>query len=390
MTPLTALVMIVFGVSLFGLLQTYFIYPAFLYVITSLQNSEGNVSTTQQLPTVTLVIAAYNEEDVIEEKIENSLQLEYPEDKLRIIVFSDESSDRTDEIVRSYRDSGIELRRIEGRVGKTECQNQVAAELESDIIVFSDANSMYEADSIKKLVDGFDSGVGCVVGELRYEDQSDVEGESFYWRYEQVIKKLESKFNSLVTGNGSIYAVRRSSYVPLSRDAISDFAEPLAIVSNGETVKYATGAVAWEQTGDSVESEQSRRTRIVTRCWHTVASFAELLNPVRHPLFSFELVSHKILRWLSPVLLLVVFLSNLALVLTASSMVFTLLFAMQLLFYLCAVIGWAGDRLGFQTMVLFHVPYYFLVSNYGMFVGLANFVKGRNIVTWETADRSVE
>ncbi|WP_256388549.1 glycosyltransferase family 2 protein [Haladaptatus sp. W1] len=341
-------------------------------------------------PSVTLVIAAYNEEDVIEEKIKNSLKLDYPADKFDIIVFSDESSDRTDEIVRTYESDGIELQRIEGRVGKTECQNQVTARIDSDIVVYSDANSMYEPNAIKNLIRGFEPGVGCVVGELQYHDEGGVEGESFYWRYEQIIKRLESKVNSLVTGNGSIYAVRRSSYVTLSRDAISDFAEPLAVISNGESVKYASGAVAWEKTGDSIESERSRRVRIVTRCWNTVFDYLELMNPVRFPLFSFQLISHKILRWLSPVLLLFVFLSNLALVLLSSSVLFPLLLLLQLVFYLFALIGMFGESAEIEMPVLFHVPYYFLVSNYGMLLGLSNFLFGENIITWETVERSAD
>ncbi|WP_255358962.1 hypothetical protein [Haladaptatus sp. R4] len=249
---------------------------------------------------------------------------------------------------------------------------------------------MYEPDAIKNLIRGFEPGVGCVVGELRYQDEGGVEGESFYWRYEQIIKKLESKVNTLVTGNGSIYAVRRSSYVPLPRDAISDFAEPLAVISNDESVKYATGAVAWEKTGDSVESERSRRVRIVTRCWNTVSDYLNLLNPIRYPMFSFQLVSHKILRWLSPVLLLFVFVSNVALVLLSSSVLFPALLFLQVLFYLFALVGMVGESTDVSMPVLFHVPYYFLVSNYGMLLGLSNFLFGENIITWETVERSAD
>lgn len=390
MVALSSLVVVVFAVSLLGLLHTYFLYPALLSLLAVRKSNSVRDDARSEWPSVTLVVAAYNEEDVIEEKIENSLKLEYPADKFRIVVFSDESSDRTDEIVRSYEDDGIELQRIEGRVGKTECQNQVTADVESDIVVYSDANSMYEPDAIKNLIRGFEPGVGCVVGELRYQDEGGVEGESFYWRYEQIIKKLESKVNTLVTGNGSIYAVRRSSYVPLPRDAISDFAEPLAVISNDESVKYATGAVAWEKTGDSVESERSRRVRIVTRCWNTVSDYLNLLNPIRYPMFSFQLVSHKILRWLSPVLLLFVFVSNVALVLLSSSVLFPALLFLQVLFYLFALVGMVGESTDVSMPVLFHVPYYFLVSNYGMLLGLSNFLFGENIITWETVERSAD
>ncbi len=190
--------------------------------------------------------------------------------------------------------------RIGGRVGKTERQNQVVSIVDTDFIVFSDANSMYEPDAIQKLIAQFSDDVGCVVGELRYRDDSDIEGESFYWKFEQFIKKLESRFNSLVTGNGSIYTTRTNSYVPLPRDVISNFAEPLAIVQSGKLVKYAPDAVTWENTGDSVDSELSRRIRIVIRSRNTVAEHRGLLNPIHYPTFSFQLFSHKVLRWLSP------------------------------------------------------------------------------------------
>ncbi len=388
MVSLSTIVVFIFTASLLGLLHTYFFYPAILSLLDIASPDLDPKKSIDEWPSVTLIIAAYNEEDVIAEKIENSLQLEYPSDKLRIIVFSDESSDRTDEIVQDYESDKIELQRIEGRVGKTECQNKVTSQVESDIIVYSDANSMYEPNAIKNLIREFEPDVGCVVGELRYADDGGVEGESFYWRYEQFVKRLESKVNSLVGGNGSIYAVRRSSYVPLPRELISDFAEPLAVITNGESVKYATDAVAWEKTGDSVENERSRRVRIVTRCWNTILNYLHLMNPIRYPTFSFQLISHKILRWLSPVLLLLVLVSNVMLVMLTTSSLSLALLLLQSLFYVFALIGMIGEVAGTNMPTVFHVPYYFLVSNYGMLLGLSNFIFGENIVTWETVERS--
>ncbi|MDJ1433103.1 glycosyltransferase family 2 protein [Halostagnicola sp. A-GB9-2] len=380
----TLLVALVASVAL--LVWTYFLYPAFLFVWVSL-TSDTDRSEPDELPSVALVIAAYNEEEVIAEKIENSLDLAYPDDRFSIVVFSDASSDRTDEIVRSYESEGVKLIRIEGRVGKTECQNRVAERLDEEIIAFSDANSMYEPDAIMELVRGFDSEVGCVVGELKYRDSSDVEGESLYWKYESAIKQLESTFHSTVAGNGAIYAVRNSSYVPLSRDTISDFAEPLAIVSNGEKAVYAKDATAWESTAEQVEEELSRRSRIATRSWHTIAKFSHLLNPVSYPLFSLQLFSHKILRWLSPILLAGTIIANLGLVLVSPSPVYVVLLGAQILFYSLAAIGAVHDRMGLLNPIVTYVPYYFLTSNYGMLIGLWNFVVGQNIVTWDTATR---
>lgn len=370
--------------------HTYFGYPVSLWAMGASPKPKQTPRSFEEFPSVSLIISAYNEEDVIAEKIENSLELEYPDECLEIIVASDASDDRTDEIVRSFRDQGVRLERIEGRVGKTQCQNEVVAMTDSDIVVFSDANSMYDRDAIYELVNRFSEGIGCVAGELRYQSQDDTEGESVYWRYEQLLKRLESDTGSLVAGNGSIYAVRRSSYVPLSAEAISDFAEPLAVVSNGEQVKYAPCAVAREYTGESTESELDRRIRIVTRCWHTVADYSDLLNPLKYPSFAYKFLSHKIVRWLSPALLGISAGTNAILAIRDRHPVYLLTLTAQIAFYGAAGIGYLRDRRGKTSPTPIHVPYYFVLSNYGMLVGLWNFLRGENIVTWDTADREEE
>ncbi len=379
----------IFWICSFALVHTYALYPVVLSLISQIVESDHQ-ELPADLPTVSLVIAAYNEEDVIAEKIENSIALDYPAEKLELIVFSDASSDRTDEIVESYADEGVELIRVEGRVGKTECQNVVAEQVGSEIIVFSDANSMYDPDAIRELIRGFGPSVDCVVGELRYSDDSDVDGESTYWRYERLIKRLESKLGSIVTGNGSIYAVRTSSYVPLPRDAISDFAEPLALIENGSRIAYAPTAIARERTDQSVESELSRRVRIVTRSWNTLSDHTALLNPRQYPVFSFKLFSHKVFRWLSPVFLVGALATSVVLTLVTRGLFYPVVLGFQIVFYLCALVGAISDRVGRQVSSIFHIPYYFVVSNYGMGLALVNFLKQRNIVTWETAERAAD
>lgn len=385
---MSALLKAVFWTTVLVLLHLYLLYPGVLFVLGSvLDRSVTNEVTDGRWPSVSLVIAAYNEEEIIAQKIENSFELDYPDDKLEIIVFSDASSDGTDQIVRSYRDEGVRLERIEGRVGKTECQNQVTAKVDSDIVVFSDADSMYEPNAIKKLVEKFGPNVGCVVGELCYRKYG-VQAESAYRSFEKLIRRLEPTVSSVAGANGSIYAVKRSSYVPLPPDQISDFAEPLAIVQRGERVEYTSEARAWENTGENVESEMSRRIRIATRLWHTFFDYVELLNPLRYPLFSFELASHWVLRWFSPVLLAAVATSNLALVLFTGELLYTFLFVGQIGFYLLASVGWLLDRLELPSPRATYVPYYFLVLNYSLLVALWNVVRNRNIVTWETETRT--
>jgi cellulose synthase/poly-beta-1,6-N-acetylglucosamine synthase-like glycosyltransferase len=379
---------VAFWLAALLVVHVYLLYPVVLYVVGRVVNRSAHREWDQEdLPTVAVVIAAFNEEEVIEKRIENALALDYPDDKLDVIVFSDASTDNTDQLVKAYEDQGVRLERIEGRVGKTECQNQVAAGLDSDIVVFSDADSMFEPDAIRRLLEKFEPDVGCVVGELRYK-RYNVEAESSYRQFEKLIKRLEPRVSSIVGGNGAIYAVRQSSYVPLPSNQISDFAEPLAIVRNGERAEYTAAARAWENTGETVKVEMSRRVRIATRSWHTLLEYTELLNPVRFPLFSFQLASHTVLRWLTPLLLAIVLLSNVGLVVTTGSPLYLLLLIAQGAFYGAAGLGALLNRYQMGTPTLLYVPYYFLVLNYSLVVALWNVFRSRNIVTWDTETRT--
>ncbi|WP_135828649.1 glycosyltransferase family 2 protein [Halorussus halobius] len=388
MTPLRVGLLAAFVTSLSLASFAYVLYPALLHVLARFAPSnEGQALSDDDLPAVSLIIAAYNEEAVIADKIENSLALDYPAEKLDVVVFSDASSDRTDEIVRSYADRSVELERIEGRVGKTECQNRVAERVGGEILVFSDANCMYDADAIRRLVARFDDDVGCVVGELRHtRTEDDVEGESLYWRYTRLVKRLESRLGSVVKGNGAIYAVRREDYVPLPADAMSDFAEPLAVRERGGRVAYAHDAVARERTAGSVEAELSRKTRIATRSWHTVAQHRGLLNPLQYGRYSLQLFTDTVLWWTTPLLFAVAFASATALWVLTGSVVFGLVVAGFVALLLAGLVGHVLNRQGSSVPSLFHVPHYFLVGNYSLLVGVWNFLRGHNVVTWNTAN----
>jgi cellulose synthase/poly-beta-1,6-N-acetylglucosamine synthase-like glycosyltransferase len=378
------------AVSLLLLSYIYALYPVALllasrFVLTSATSHSDR--SDDELPSVSLIIAAYNEEAVIGRKIENSLALEYPSDKLEIVVFSDASSDRTDEIVESYADRGVRLERIQGRVGKTECQNRVAAMVDADVLVFSDANCMYEPDAIRKLVSRFDDDVGCVVGELRHtRTEDDVVGESIYWRYNRLVKRLESKISSVVKGNGAIYAVRADRYVPLPADSMSDFAGPLAIRKRGYAVQYAHDAVAREPTAGSVDAERSRKIRMVTRSWHTLRRHLELLNPLRFGIYSVQFFTDTILWWCSPLLFLGLFTSAALLWLQTGHVLFSLVVGGYAMLIALGLVGRYLERNRTEAPSVFHISHYFLVGNYSLVMGALNFLRGRTIVTWETAN----
>jgi cellulose synthase/poly-beta-1,6-N-acetylglucosamine synthase-like glycosyltransferase len=277
-------------------------YPLLLRVLVWVRGARP-IARKDITPSVTLVISAYNEAEVIRAKIENSLALDYPPEALGIAVISDASSDCTDEIVREYAHRGVALYRQDERVGKTAGLNATLPRLSSEVVVFSDANSMYEPDALRKLVRNFaDPKVGCVTGEARYlpggEAAAD-RGERVYWDYEIQVKRLETALGSMVGGDGAIYAIRRHLWRQLPENAINDFLNPLQIVVAGWRGVYEPEAVCFEETAGTVKAEYRRRIRIVSRSWRAVFQARGALNPFRMGLFTWCLVSHKMMRWSS-------------------------------------------------------------------------------------------
>ncbi|MCU4975377.1 glycosyltransferase [Halobacteria archaeon AArc-m2/3/4] len=376
----------ILAASFLLIIHVNMLYPFSLKAL-SLFNQTEDEPHRDQLPTVTLIIAAYNEEDIIEKKLKNSLGLEYPPEKYEIVVFSDASTDRTDEIVSSYSGLGVDLCRIEGRVGKTECQNRVVDMVDTDIVVFSDANSMYDKKAIKEIVSSFQSNVGCVVGELRYTNPNDMEGESVYWKYEQWLKNLESATGSLVAGNGSIYAVKKESYVPLDEEVTSDLAEVLEIVRNGEYVKYNSSAFAFEELEETINEEINRKKRIATRSFNTIVKYTDLISPFNNITFSYKFLSRTILRWLLPIWLILFFASNLILSISRGGLVLYTLLTLQIIFYCTALFSHGLNKAGRNVGPVLTFPYYFSLINYALLVGAWNLINKQNVVTWETVDR---
>ena len=257
-------------------------------------------------PRVTLVIAAYNEERKIAAKLDNSLALDYPREQLDIIVASDGSTDRTNQIVETYRNRGVQLASFP-RTGKTGVQNFVVAAARGEIMVFSDANAMYRPDAIRKLIRNFaDPRVACVCGQLVYAVDGEGAGaaENIYWNYEKFMKQRESDLSSAIGVNGSIYAVRRSDYVVLDADVISDLVLPLTLVRDGKRVVYESEAVSVEQGSTDYSMEFRRKVRILTRSIRGLLRMRALMNPFRYGVFALQLIMHKLLRFLTPVFLI--------------------------------------------------------------------------------------
>ena len=275
-------------------------YPVLLRLAVAVRGAR-RVHQQDITPTLSFVISAYNEADVIRAKLENTLAIDYPADRREIVVISDCSDDGTDALVAEFADRGVRLLRQPERRGKTSGLNRSVPLLTGDIVVFTDANAMYERDALRKLTRNFaDAEVGYVTGEARYlvtgQAAADA-GERAYWGYEMELKRLETQLGSMVGGDGAIYAIRRPLWRTLPDDAINDFLNPLQIVEAGWRGVYEPEAICYEETTGGFKSEYKRRVRIVSRSWRAVFQAAGVLNPFRVGLFSWCLISHKVLRW---------------------------------------------------------------------------------------------
>jgi cellulose synthase/poly-beta-1,6-N-acetylglucosamine synthase-like glycosyltransferase len=369
----------IFFVSAGALLYVYAGYPLLLQIIVWVRGVRP-VRRGPALPRVSFVISAYNEEAVIASKLRNAVALDYPRDLLEIVVISDASADATDAIVQSFSARGVRLFRQDERRGKTAGLNAAIPTLAGDIVVFSDANAMYEADAIRKLVRNFaDPVVGCVTGEARYmkgnRSTADV-SERAYWGYEIWIKRLETAIGSMVGGDGAIYAIRKSLWRPLPEDAINDFLNPLQIVGAGWRGVYEPRAVCYEDTAAGISREWKRRVRIVSRSWRAVFQAPGVLNPFKVGFFSFCLVSHKVLRWFSGIFLLTLVVAFVDLAVTAGRLFTIPATIVATAMVLALALPWVRRAVGFFS--------YFSVINAASIVGVTRGTFGRVSGVWTT------
>jgi len=369
---------IVFWICLVAVWFVYFGYPLSLFALKS-RGKPGRTGT--QAPPVTLIISAYNEQSIIREKLENALAIDYPRDRLEIMVISDGSEDGTDEIVAGYADRGVVLRRQEPRRGKSAGLTRFVPGARGEVIVFSDANSMYEPDAIRKLVRHFaDSRVGFVSGYQRYvdEDSAASQSESLYWRYETWLKIQESKIGSPVCGDGAILAIRAELFEPLRDDDIADTILPLKIVARGYRGVFDEEAVCYERTAEDFAGEFRRRARIVNRALGAVLRVPQTLNPFRVGMFAYQLAVHKVLRWFVPFFLVVMLVAS-GYLAARGHETYVALLAMQLVFYGVALLGLVP---GVRHWKPVYVTYYFCLANTAAALGILRLLFGGRIAIW--------
>jgi len=333
-------------------------------------------------PTVTVVIAAYNEEKHIAQKILNVLQLDYPAGRLDVIVASDASTDGTDRIVRDLALPNVRLLRVEGRVGKTACQNAAAQAATGELLLFTDATTLIEAHALRAMAANFaDPSVGCVAGRLAYvaqRDEATGHGGTSYWNYEIMLRMAESALGSLIGVSGCLYAVRRGAYRPIAPELISDFVTAMVVREQGLRTVLEPTATCYEETLDRPDRELSMRVRVCMRSLSALASQKRFLDPFRYGAFAWQLWSHKLLRYLSPVFWLIALAANAALALQGR---YVWLLAMQLIVLLSGLLGFTPLRASRRARLLAQ-PYYFLLTNLASAVSLFRFLRGERIVTW--------
>lgn len=373
----------IFWLSFIAIFYAYIGYTIFLFLIAMFRKRAICNIQSNELPNVSLIISAYNEEKVIGEKIENSLLLDYPKNMLEMVVISDGSDDKTEEIVKRYTDRGAVLKSYPGRIGKTACLNKVVPQAQGDVIVFSDANSKYDKNAIRELVKHFsENKIGFVTGHTTYVASTNEEKVlpiGIYSQIETLTKELESKISSCVGADGAIFAIRKELYEPLNDFDINDFVIPLQIVKQGFRGVIEEKAFCIEKAAEGPRGEYDRQVRITNRTIRAILKNADMLNPLKYGFFSFELFSHKLLKLLSPYFAIALFMTNAFLIRHATF--YLIVFIGQLFFYTLAAIGYY-DKRGRIMSRLISLAVTFTMVNIAILMGWVRYFKGDTYVTW--------
>jgi biofilm PGA synthesis N-glycosyltransferase PgaC len=353
----------------------------------------GRQPQTDFEPEVTLIVAAYNEADFIEQKLKNSLDLDYPPGKLRWIFITDGSTDATADIIRRY--TSVELLHQTERKGKAAAINRAMKYVETPYVIFSDANTLINQTAAREILKHYaDPRVGGVSGEKKIisekRDNAVGSGESIYWKYESLLKKLDSELYSVVGAAGELFSVKTSHFHQFAEDIIiEDFVQSLNICMDGYIVRYEPKAYATEFASVSIREEQKRKIRIAAGAFQAMIILKKLFNVYRYPLLSFQFISHRILRWtLCPLCLLLGFFTNTLLVFSGATGFYEIFLLCQIVFYTIAVAGWLFAR---RNVIIkaFYIPYYFFFMNLSMYMGFFRFIGGKQPVTWEKSSRDI-
>lgn len=394
LTPNKITMTTIFWICFFLVFYTYVGYGIVLYLATRIKRMFGKKETTfdayNTLPDVTMMVCAYNEEEIVKAKMENTHALDYPKDKLHILWVTDGSDDSTNSLLAEYSDVAVVF--TPERKGKTAALKHGIKEVKTEILVMTDANTMLNKEAIRVIVDKMrNPKVGCVAGEKRVKARNDgqaaAEGEGMYWKYESFLKRLDSELYSAMGAAGELCAIRSQLFEEMPDDTLlDDFILSMRIVERGYTIAYASDAYAMEYGSADLNEESKRKRRIAAgglqSCWR----LRSLMNPLMHPVVAFQFVSHRVLRWsVTPFALIALIPLNVWLVLTNAGTIYTVIWLLQTVFYLAALAGYILEANGHKNKLLY-VPYYFLFMNVNVFRGIAYLTKKKN-GTWEKARR---
>jgi cellulose synthase/poly-beta-1,6-N-acetylglucosamine synthase-like glycosyltransferase len=365
---------IAFWASVALLIHAHAGYPAALWLIARLRGrSQADTDRTPDPPSVSLIVAAHDEEAVIERKVRNALELDYPRERLEVIVASDGSSDRTAEFARA---AGADLVLDLERRGKVAAQNAAVARARGEVLAFSDANAFWDRSALRRLVAPFaDPQVGYVCGQVRFSSNGGTNEEGAYWRYEMAVRELESRLAGVTAGNGAIYAARRDAYIVLEPSRSHDLSFPFEMVKRGRRALYAPDALAEEQMVPTLKGEFARKRRMMSGLWDILLRDGILSPRGYGSLYAFEIYSHRALRYASPLLHAVALASNVALL--GEGLVYRIALSLQVAFLVAAALG------RIVPLRPFRLAYYYALVTASIAAGLWDRIRGRIPTTWE-------
>ncbi len=345
------------------------------------------------LPNVTILIAAYNEEALIEEKVENTLSLDYPKDRIQIIIITDGSTDQTAEKVSKY--NTVLLLHSDIRAGKMAAIKRAMPFVSGEVILFTDANTFLNKPAVKELVKHYQNPkVGAVAGEKRIlvEEIADASsaGEGFYWKYESMLKKWDYELYSNVGAAGELFSIRTELYEPVESDTIiDDHMIAMRIAEKGYIIAYEPLAYAMETASANSKEELKRKIRIAAGGIQSILRLKKAANPFNYPALTFQYISHRVLRWtITPLLLILVFVINGLIVLNSPSNFYLFLFIAQLVFYILSLVGFYFESKNIRVKAVF-IPFYFCMMNYAVMAGIVRYFKKNQSAAWEKSQRKV-
>lgn len=385
---------IAFWVSIAVIFYTFFGYGILLFMLVKLRiffkGKRKAPDNSGNWPTLTVIVAAYNEERFIQDKIKNSLSLQYPADKINYIFVTDGSTDRTPEIISKF--SGIQLLHSAKRNGKIAAIHRAMEQVTTEIVIFTDANTFLNHDALLNICRHYaDPLTGAVAGEkkVRIEQKANATaGEGFYWKYESKLKAWDSELYSTAGAAGELFSIRKTLYTPVKSDTVlDDFMISMLIAQKGYRIVYEPEAYATENGSENIAEELKRKIRIAAGGIQSILRLKALLNPFRYPLFSFQYVSHRVLRWtITPFLMLFALVLNVLLVYDENGILYQILLILQVLFYTSSLTGWLLEKKELRVKFLF-IPYYFVMMNYAVVAGIQRYCFSRQSAVWEKAKR---